>query len=43
MRLLVLWRLDAPVLGDARVVRWEWEGGWVSTLIESGEGEWMGV
>jgi hypothetical protein len=28
-------RLDAPVQGDARGVRWEWMDGWRSTLIEA--------
>jgi hypothetical protein len=26
---LVLWRLSAPLYGDAIVVRQEWVGGWV--------------
>jgi hypothetical protein len=33
---LVLWRLDASVKGDARVVRQEWVSWWQSTLIEAG-------
>ena len=32
---MVLWRLDAPTKGNARVVRWVWIGGRGSTLIES--------
>jgi hypothetical protein len=39
-RPLVLWRLDAPVYGDAREVRQEWVSRWKSTLIEAkGSGE----
>lgn len=38
---MVLWSLDAPA-GDAKVtVRWEWVGGWRSTLIEA-KGGWDG-
>jgi hypothetical protein len=36
-RSLVLRRLNAPVKGkEPRAVRWEWLGGWRSTLIEAG-------
>jgi hypothetical protein len=38
---LVLWRLDAPEKGDARGMRLEWVGGWVSTLLEA-KGREMG-
>jgi hypothetical protein len=38
-RTLVQWRLDAPIFGNVRVVRWEWVCGWVSPLIEAGGGE----
>lgn len=31
---MVLWRYDVPEKGDARGVRWEWESGWESTLLE---------
>ena len=34
---MALWRLDAPGKGDARGVRWEWVGEWVSTLLEAKE------
>ena len=37
-RSLVLLMLDAPVQGNARVVRWERVGGWFSTLIEAERG-----
>lgn len=43
-RFLVLWRLDAPEWGNTRVVRWEWMGGWGSTLTEvGGRRDGMGV
>ena len=43
-RCLVLWRLDAPMKGDARVMRWELGVGWKSTLIEAkGTGDRMCV
>jgi len=35
---LVPSRLDAPVLGNVRVGKWEGVGEWGSTLIEAGEG-----
>ena len=34
-RYLVLWRPDAPEKGNARGVRWDWMGGWESTLLEA--------
>ena len=34
-RPMVLWRLDAPSKGDARVVRQEWVSEWRSTLIDT--------
>ena len=30
----------APVSGNARAGRWGWVGGWGSTFIEAGGGEW---
>ena len=39
-RPLVLWRLDAPSSGDARVVRQEWVGVWGSILREAGCWAW---
>jgi hypothetical protein len=35
--------LDAPALRDAKIIRWEWVGGWGSTLIEAGEGVGYGA
>ena len=35
---LILWMSSAPAWEDTRVERWEWVGGWWSTLI--GVGEW---
>ena len=32
---MVLWRLMAPVKGNAREVRQKWVGGWVSTLLQA--------
>jgi hypothetical protein len=29
---------NAPMWGNARVGRWEWMGGWGSTLLEAGRG-----
>jgi hypothetical protein len=38
-RSLVLWRLDrCPCVGESRVGRQEWVGGWRNTLIEAGGG-----
>jgi hypothetical protein len=37
---LVLWRLNDPVKRDARGVRWEWESGWGSNLLEAKGEEW---
>ena len=37
---LVLWRLDASEKRDARGVRWEWLGGWGSTLLEAKRRRW---
>ena len=34
-RPLVLWRFDAPILGDFRVVMQEWVSRWRSTLMEA--------
>jgi len=38
---LVLWRLDASEKGDARGVKWEWEGGG-KPLRGEREGGWGG-
>lgn len=38
-RPLYLWRLDAPLCGDARVLREEWVSGWRNTHIEAKERE----
>jgi hypothetical protein len=35
---LVVWRLDAPVLGNARMVKQEWVGGWREHPHKAGEG-----
>jgi hypothetical protein len=41
---LVLWRLNDPGQGNARLLRQEWVGGWGSTLIEAeGRKEEMGA
>ena len=34
-RLLVLWRLGATGKGCARRVRWVWEAGWGSIILEA--------
>jgi hypothetical protein len=39
-RILVLWRLDAPVWRNARAGRQEWMSGWGRTLKEVGGGGW---
>jgi hypothetical protein len=38
---LVLWRLDAPEKGVARV-RWEWLVGWGNILLEVKRRRWGG-
>lgn len=41
---MVLWKLGAPVWGNARVVSRQWVSGWESTLIEAvGGGMGQGV
>jgi hypothetical protein len=41
-RPLVLWRLDAPLLGNLRAGRQDSVGGWVSTILAQGRGEGIG-
>ena len=36
---MVLWRLDVPERGDARVVRWKWVGGWVGEHPHRGKAD----